>query len=480
MNETTDRASTGASRGPRVGPAAAAAIAWGLLTITMVAGPVLVYRLGGAAALRGIVQEGPISDLMLTLYAASAAWLLFGALLVLVALGRVTRGNALEVACFLLVCFLYIGFVRERVRYGDVTDYANAAMALAKGEHLPARYLYPPLWATLLKGLAPHGARVIFDVCWILNVVSLCALFPLLRATLARYGFSSRAAAVAAAAFMIANAPIARTLGYVQINFHVLNLLLGGLLLLRSSTALSALAVALAVHLKAAPLALVPAFVIARRWRWLGWFALWAVVVAALTIVENGLYPWRDFLANARGVWAYEEPSYRQFSIDSFVQAMLWRMGAGFGALRYVVGPVKIALAALGLAVVLGNVSWRTFRRAGDAEDAVWNAAPALFAIMILLQPIAWPHHCVFLAVPFLVILKRIETPAEWLVWGASYVVVFLAPVHDFFPWSYGRLAALLAWLFLAWRVSRRADDSPFFAAAVERLGSLSARSGAG
>lgn len=458
MDEATDRGSAERDRGARIGPAGAAAIAWGVVTATMIAGPLLVYRFGGPLALRGIVQEGPISDLMLTLYAASAAWLLFGALLVLVALGRVTRGNAFEVACFLAVCFLYVGFVRERVRYGDVSDYANAAMALARGEHLPARYLYPPLWATLLERLAQYGSRTIFDVCWILNVLSLFALFPLLRAVLVRYGFPPRAAAAATAVFMIVNVPIVRTLGYVQINLHVLDLLLAGLLLLRSSAALSALAVALAVHLKAAPLALVAAFVVARRWRWLGWFVLWAAAIAALTIVENGLYPWRDFLANARGIWAYEEPSYRQFSVDSFVQAILWRMDAGFGAARYVVGPVKIALAALGLAVALGHVSRRTFRGTGGAEDAVWNAAPALFVLMILLQPIAWPHHCVFLAVPFLVMPGRLETPAEWLVWGAAYFVVFVAPVHDFFPWSYGRLAALLAWLWLARRVTPRKE----------------------
>jgi hypothetical protein len=432
----------------------------------MIAGTALAYRLGGAPGLKAIVQEGPISDLALTFYAAAAAWLVLGAFVVLLALGRIDSESAVAAACFLAVSLLYLGFIRERVRYGDVADYVHAANSLVRGEHLPARYLYPPFWATLLRGLVPHGTRTIFDVLWISNLLSLFALFFLLRATLRRYGFPDRLAALATAGFLLVNVPVVRTLGYVQVNFHVLNLMLAAILLYPRTAALSALALALAAHLKVSPMALVAAFVVARDWRWLAWFVFFAAAIAGWTVAVSGAYPYRDFLTNAAGLWSRDEPSFRQFSIDSFVQAIFVALDRGYDLMPYVVFPVKIAAAAAGIAAALAHRARRAFADAAGAEGAVLNAAPALFVLMVLLQPIAWPHHCVFLAVPFLVVMKRLDTEAEWIVFGAAYFLVFLMPVHDFYPWSYGRLAALVVWLALSWPLSRRTGNGGCFARA--------------
>ncbi len=453
--------------GARFSTAAVAVVIWCSVTAAMIILPALAYRLGGPQGLRAIAQEGPISDLMLTLYAAVAAWLVLGAIAIYAACRRIDADAAVTAVCFVAVSLLYIGFARERVRYGDVVDYVSAAGSLVRGEHLPPRYLYPPFWATLLKPLVPLGTRAVFDILWCLNLVSLCVLFFMLRAVLGRYGFGPRLAALAAAGFMVVNAPIVRTLGYVQVNFHVLNLMLASLVLRRRSAALSALALALAVHLKAAPAILAAAFVIARDRRWVGWFAVFIAAVAGWTVAENGAYPYRDFLSNAAGVWGGGDPSFRQFSIDSLLQAIvnLWKGGTTLFA--YVVGPVKIAVAALGLAAVLAQAARRTFVAEIDREGTMLNAAPGLFILMVLLQPIAWPHHGVFLAVPFLAILRRLETPPEWLVFGTAYFLLFLMPVHDFFPWSYGRLAALFAWFWLARSVSSRAGDGRFFARAA-------------
>ncbi len=456
----------GGGCGARMRPATVAAAVWGALTAAMAVVAALAYRLGGAPALGAIAQEGPISDIALTFYAAAAAWLVLGGFVVLLALGRIDSGNALTAACFLAVSLLYVGFIRERVRYGDVGDYVNAARSLVKGEHLPARYLYPPLWATLLRGLVRHGTRAVFDVLWILNLLSLFALFFLLRATMRRYGFSDRLASLATAGFLLVNVPVARTLGYVQVNFHTLNLMLAALLLYRRSAALSALALALAAHLKVSPLALVAAFVMARDYRWLAWFAISAAAIAGWTVAENGVYPYRDFIANAAGVWSRDYPSYRQFSVDSLVQAVVALFDRGHALMPFVVFPLKAVVAAAGIAAALAHRARRAFADAAGAEGTVLNAAPALFVLMVLLQPIAWPHHCVFLAVPFLALAKRLETEGEWILFGAAYFLVFLMPVHDFFPWSYGRLAALLLWLPFSTSLSRRRAEGRLFARA--------------
>jgi hypothetical protein len=63
----------------------------------------------------------------------------------------------------------------------------------------------------------------------------------------------------------------------------------------------------------------------------------------------------------------------------------------------------------------------------------------------------------------FLVLLTRVSTPHEWLLFGTAYYLQYLVPTFDFFPWSYGRLVSGLIWLWLAWSTSSR-DASEVFA----------------
>ncbi len=71
---------------------------------------------------------------------------------------------------------------------------------------------------------------------------------------------------------------------------------------------------------------------------------------------------------------------------------------------------------------------------------------------MTLVSPVVWEHHGIFVGLSFLLMLKRIETPSEWFWFGFAYLLEFLLPTFDFFPWSYGRLVAPLIILWLMWR----------------------------
>ena len=77
---------------------------------------------------------------------------------------------------------------------------------------------------------------------------------------------------------------------------------------------------------------------------------------------------------------------------------------------------------------------------------------PPVLVAMTLAAPVVWEHHGVFVALSFLVMLKRLETPHEWLWFGFAYLLEFLLPTFDFFPWSFGRLAAPLIILWQMWR----------------------------
>jgi hypothetical protein len=78
----------------------------------------------------------------------------------------------------------------------------------------------------------------------------------------------------------------------------------------------------------------------------------------------------------------------------------------------------------------------------------------ALFILMLLASPVVWEHHGIFVSLSFLVLLKKLDTPSAWAFFGFAYFFEFLLPAFDFFPWSYGRLAAPLVCLWLMWQVS--------------------------
>ena len=82
------------------------------------------------------------------------------------------------------------------------------------------------------------------------------------------------------------------------------------------------------------------------------------------------------------------------------------------------------------------------------------NAVPALFILLTLASPIVWEHHGVFVALSFLVLLKRLDRPQDWLLFAFAYLLEFVVPTFDFYPWSYGRLLAPLLILWLMWKTA--------------------------
>ena len=171
------------------------------------------------------------------------AWLLTGFLLWLIFTERITKNNVLTWAGFFIVAFLYINILRERVRYGDIDYYTQAAFALINDKPLPDSYLYPPLWATLLSFLTALGEEGILLIAWIANVLSLFLFYFLLHRILEHYQFKPNAAALIATLFILVNMPLIRTLMYVQVNFHVMNLIFLSILFYKDRLFLSALCI---------------------------------------------------------------------------------------------------------------------------------------------------------------------------------------------------------------------------------------------
>ena len=437
--------------------------AWAATTLLVAASVLLVYLLRGADGFQILIQTGPLTDLAITLFSVGAAWLLAGFLLFLLSTHRLDKNNALVLGGFFLTAFVYLNLLRERPEYGDVEYYARAALDLYADKHLPPEYFYPPFWANLLELFAPLGESVIFFFAWVLNLFSLLAFYFLLSKVLQRYNFSTRLAFLTTTLFMLANATLVRTLFYVQVNLHVLNLILLALLLFRERPLLSAFAMALAVHFKASPAVLVLAFLLELDWKWLAYFALSMLLIAVPTLLMHGFSPFQDFINNTSLLVQSHGLSFRDSSFDSFFTAIGRIFHLASLWVRILIYASKVLLVALTLFVTAKCVRARTFLQSEERGTRLLNAVPPLCVLMTLASPVVWEHHGIFTALAFLLLLKKIESPSERMWFGFAYFLEFILPTFDFFPWSYGRLVAPLIILGLMWLASRRETESIVF-----------------
>ncbi len=436
---------------------------WAAITLMVAASVLAIYLWQGTAGLNLFIQHWPLTDLPTALASVTLTWLLAGLFLYLLQAGRITKSNVLAVSGFFIVCWTYLNFLREHFRYGDYTYYLEAATALFNHQHLPDTYFYPPFWATLLQYIAPLGDEPFLLVLWLLNFFSLMAFFVLLLRVLERYGFSPRLAALTTTLFMLVNTPLLRTLDYVQVNIHTLNFIFLSLLLYPKRPFLSALMMAIAVHLKSSPAVLALAFLSEKDWRWLAWFGLNVVLIGLITVATNGVTPFFDYLQNIQWLAVSKDAIFHDTSFDSFLRFIGPYLHLSSSAIHLLIYAAKALLGAATLFVMAQCVRAQTFFQSEERGARLLNAMPPLFVLMTLASPIVWEHHGIFTALAFLLMLKKIEAPSEWMWFGFAYFLEFILPTFDFFPWSYGRLVAPLIGLWLMWSTSKHAEPSSIF-----------------
>ncbi len=445
---------------------------WAAATAVFVVANAALLALKGPQVYEALVQVGPVSGLKLTYSAVSLVWLAGGLLLALLRRPGFRSRFGLAAIVSFVVLALYANVLRERSEYPDAGDYMRAAFDLSEGRSLHERYIYPPLLAAACELLVPLGRGGMRTALWAGNVLAVGAFAGLLSLALVRYGFDRRVSALLVLAFLAVNVPVLRTLVYGQVNLHVANLLLLALLAYPRFPVASALALALAVHLKSSPVVLVLPFLTERNGRFAAAFVAWLGAVAAVIYAAHGVQPFLDFLHNARGVYAWADLSFRENSVDSFLRSTAAVLGGPFGLLDQ--PPVRLLLKgsvlAAALAVAGAAIARRPFASPRGPGSDVLNSWPALTAVMVLASPLVWEHHPVFVALPFLVITRRLQAPGEWAAFSLAYLVVFLLPTFDFYPWSFGRLAGLLVLLALLHRTSGRDQDGDVFRLAHERL----------
>lgn len=442
---------------------------WVGITFFVVTSLVLIYLRNGTDGLNLFIQEWPLSNLAVTLASTSITWLLAGALLYLLASEKINKDNLWLTAGFFLVMFVYLQILRERFRYGDYHYYLEAATALANGQPLPDTYLYLPLWATLLQFIVSLGDQGVMIALWILNIIALGSFYLLLVSVLQRYGFSQHLSIAITILFLLINTPLMRTLGFIQVNLMTLDLILLSILVYPKNTFLSALALALAVHLKTSPAVIMLAFLLQFNWRWIFWFAISFLVIGLFPVVVNGFDVYLQYLKNAVLLTQIPDTNFHDTSFDSFLRFLNPFFGIQIAQTRLMALGAKVLLLAVTLYTMMRNVHAQSFSK----ENHLLNAVPALFVFMTLGSPIVWDHHGIFLTLTFLLMLKRIHSPAHWMIFLAAYFLEFMLPSFDFFPWSYGRLIAPMIVLWLMFATSKSDETSPFITSANQWLAKL-------
>jgi hypothetical protein len=434
-------------------------IAWGIITGLIVLQFIWIYSRHGLPGFKAFMQEAIYTHIPITLASVALTWLLLGLFLALMLTGRIAKATSLTWIGFFALAVLYLNMLRERVRYGDIDYYTQAAFALVRDKPLPDTYFYPPLWATLLSFLTPLGEDGILLVAWMANILSFLLFYLLLVRTLERYEFRPYAAALTAFMFLLVNMPVLRTFMYVQVNFHVMNFILLSLLLHNDRRFLSACMLALAVHFKASPAFLGLAFLLQRDWKWLLSFALSMLLIAAIPFALYGGGPYVDFLNNFLFINAPHALSLHDSSFDSAIGMALSYFRADFSEVRIL---VLLAKAVTAVAVIYLSVCTRGYVSDAGGKIHLFDSIVPLFVGMTLLSPLVWEHHAIFLTLPVLLLLKKLESPAEWIGYGVAYFLIFLIPVFDYFPWSYGRLLGMLILLVLLWKVRARTSNTFF------------------
>ncbi len=443
---------------------------WAAISLLVAASLLVIYNRLGTEGFGVFIQQPPLVNLPVTLASVALVWLSAGVLLYLLQSGRINSSNAFYVGGIFLAGWVYLNILSERFRYGDYTYYFDAATSLYRNQPLPGSYFYPPLWATLLQFLVPLGQDNFFLILWLLNFFSLLCLYILVQRVLRRYGFTPHYATLVTTLFMLVNAPLLRTLVYVQVNIHALNFILLSLLLYPRRPFLSALMLALAVHLKGSPAVLVLAFLLEKDWRWLAWFIVNGLLLAGVTVVTDGIRPFFDVLQHLQGLALSSNTIFHDTSFDSFLRFADPLLHIDIFWTHILIYAAKALLALAAIYVMARCVRGRAFlaQPASDAESVdrgtnLLNALPPLFILMTLASPVVWEHHGIFVALSFLLMLKRLESPSEWLWFGFAYLLEFILPTFDFFPWSFGRLFAPLIILWLMWRITGRKGVSSLF-----------------
>jgi hypothetical protein len=377
--------------------------------------------------------------------------------------------------------FLYTEYYYKSGDYGCYEDAAKAVVAGVDPYRTgSACYMYPPLFAQAMAGLyrvvegvlthahLPAASSDIWTLIFYLYqsfqyLMGVAAYFLCLRFC-RNVGMKPLPGLLIVTALFLVNSQLIRTLRNNQVNVLILDLILGGILLLERRPMLAGGIVALGGHLKVYPLILVPVWALTRRWRAVAGAILGgAAVVLLQTHGGTRWILWADFLAFSRtfprpaGIW------FRDNILYSIIVCLLRWMLPVFGT---DLERARIGIDALVILASLVVFVWCARRylareraflamRLEEAGAGRWSSTFRLYghtvdavALGLIISPLVWEYHYV-LAMPLA--LWAVATRGEERPWqvGIGVFLIYGVPTYDVFLLSDNRIAGLVLLLIL-------------------------------
>lgn len=392
--------------------------------------------------------------------------------------------NLLPLALFAAIAFHYLVVFNEYafVKAYDYKGYEYGAAALLGGQnpYEPRYYVYPPLTAQLFA-LANHlvaaGARNLIgkeltpDSAWTLvfyfyqclQYLAILLAYQLSKKFAFKIAGETRLALIAAALLFVCNNPLSRTFRHGQVNLWLLDLTLAAILLLDEAPELAGIAIALAAHIKLYPIIMIVPWVVMRRWRAvaatvLGLIAIFLIQTKFATNMELWSAYITAFFKSGHGSGAFRDNSIASVAANGL---RVMHHFTGIGGESWAAPITKCATLA-----VIAFFAWRFFLRENAFRLSETSPKSRLLhsyghqtdtlAVMLLVSPLVWEHHFV-LAIPlalWAILSNQNALPAA--AWSA---VLFFPPTFDVLPFSFHRVLALIALVWLTQPESPNANN---------------------
>ncbi|WP_307794482.1 glycosyltransferase 87 family protein [Arthrobacter cavernae] len=356
-----------------------------------------------------------------------------------------TAAGALAVVVALWVLYsAYIPLMNdfEVYYYGGTrvlqTGETGAGELYAPRDGLP--FTYPPFAALLFAGLAMSS----FGASSLVFIMTALAGAAVVAAWLARHYFALtswraafadyrfRTTALAGTAAILLLGPWRDTFDFGQINIILMGVILADFALYGKARAgeirwPAGLLIGLAAGIKLTPLAFGLYFLVRRDFKALGWMAagfFGSIAVSWAILPQASLMFWTKILPDTGRIGG---PAYMD---NLSVKGLLLHLGmpdSGFTSVLWLV--LSLALAVLAALVI----KWAL------AADENFVAVSATAVLMLLISPVSWSHHWVWIAValPSMAFaMHRVPSRngrmrlAGWIVVAVSAVAFYLTPKY--------------------------------------------------
>jgi hypothetical protein len=304
-------------------------------------------------------------------------------------------------------------------------------------------YLYPPQSLLLfwpLTSLSYQSAGELLDIITLI-------LFPIISILVAP---KPSVIAICCVAFVYASQAFRSNLYHGQVNVVVLTAICCCWVLCRRKIASfgAGSALAAAALIKINPILFVLPLIAVGKWRTLGWMVgatLFGTAVAAAALPPE---VWSGFLKTAL---LASQGGNIGGSISPGDPHNLSLYGANVRLFGPVQGKGYYTLMALTLIIVSTAVA----RRTKQSDDAFLLFLP----LIVLISPVAWEHHLIYIFPVFLTIIPAAFADQRWreaVIAIALFAVCFIYKIPKiFFDDSIFTLVVFLAWILTCWHVTQ-------------------------